>query len=127
MINWEVSLVKVKMDIKRRICASIFLVGYISFVLLSITHFHSPEPVNSGKASLVISTVISKTPGDTEDNCPICHLFSSVNFNSFPEVNTILSSVHEQIDPVNESNFESWLSDSQFLRGPPASLSFSLI
>jgi len=113
---------------KSRIFASILLLGYLSFVLLSITHFHSAETTcNSNLTSQFASdTSFSKTPKESADNCPICHLYSSINFCLLTGVIAPDLTVQSKISLNNKTGYKFTLSEMLFPRGPPVSISFSI-
>ncbi|MDR3666238.1 MAG: hypothetical protein P4L35_05295 [Ignavibacteriaceae bacterium] len=94
--------------------------GYFSFIVLSITHFH-----NDGLNSLAKTAVFSlKTTyaadSDSPENCQICHAFSSININSV----IILFSSGLLIENCtlikNDFDFRSTHVEVNYLRGPPS-------
>jgi len=104
----------------KTITSSIFLLGYFSFIVLSITHFHS-DGLNSGARTIGFTYKTSySADSDSPENCQICHAFSSIN------VNTVIIAFSsglliESCTLVNnESDYRSDLIESQYLRGPPS-------
>ncbi len=104
----------------RNLISSVFLLGYLSFMLISLTHFHNE--LNYGKGSTVenvSNSTSSKTSGPNEENCPICQFASSISIytvsitvsgNLIFESNILLKN-----DPI----FISAIIQGNFLRGPP--------
>ena len=105
---------------KRKI-SSVFLLGYITFILISITHFHKEIFYGSEKTIDNISnSTTSKTSGENEDNCPICQFSSSINVNivSLPVTSgLVLESI---VFLNNETVFTTNIIHVNSLRGPPS-------
>jgi hypothetical protein len=103
----------------KTIISSIFLLGHISFILLTITHFHGNTLNNTCKTIGITHTNLYATFSDSQDNCQICHLFSSIN------VNTNGTSIHSVllietcILITIDSKYKSNPVDINYLRGPP--------
>ena len=104
----------------KRLISSIFLLGYFSFIILTITHVHGDTLNNTYKTIGIACTNLYSTSPDSQDNCQICHLFSSININTngttlhsvlLVETCTLLN-----IDPKYKSNPV----DVNYLRGPPS-------
>jgi hypothetical protein len=104
----------------KTITSSLFLFGYFSFIVLSITHFHS-DGLNNCNRTISFSNKIScSADSDTPENCQICHSFSSINVNS---VIIAFSSglLIENCTLINyDSDYKSNLIDINYLRGPPS-------
>ena len=105
----------------RKAISSVFLLGYISFILISLTHFHKEILYGSEKtADNISNSSTSKTSGDNEENCPVCQLSSSLNFNV---TSVIVSSglVLESIVFLNdETIIGTNIVHANSLRGPPS-------
>lgn len=109
-----------RMDKKRRIFASIFLLGYLSFILVSITHFHHFDSLNPDKTVLSSEISVSKTLTNSEDNCPVCHLYSSVIICSLRQTVSNLQTVESPVATVNEAGYQTEFFSSLSLRAPPS-------
>ena len=103
----------------KKIISSIFLLGYFSFIVLTITHFHG-DALNSNNQTLGFTNNIScPTSSDSQDNCQICHSFSSIN------ISTVIIAFSaglliENCTLINhDSNYKSNPVDINYLRGPP--------
>lgn len=104
----------------KKVFASVFLLGYLSFVMLSITHFHNPDSVNSGKTVLSVKTSVSKALSDSEDNCQICHLYSSVNFFSPALIISNILKFESPVNTIDQIGYQSEFFKSLSLRAPPS-------
>jgi hypothetical protein len=104
----------------KRLISSIFLLGYFSFIILTITHVHGDTLNNTYKTIGIACTHLSSTSSDSQDNCQICHLFSSININTngttLHSVLLIETCTLLNIDPKYKSNPV----DVNYLRGPPS-------
>ena len=99
----------------------VFLLGYISFILISITHFHKEIFYGSEKTiDNVSNSASSKTSGQSEDNCPICQLSFSINVNTVSVTVTSNLVVESIVFLNNESVFTSHIVNINSLRGPPS-------
>lgn len=99
--------------------STLFLLGYIAFILISITHFHKEVIYGNEKIVDNVSTS-SKTSGENEDNCPICQFSSSINISlvSLPLTSDL---VLESIVLLNnETVFTNNIVQVNSLRGPPS-------
>jgi hypothetical protein len=104
----------------KKIISSIFLLGYFSFIALTITHFHGDALSGNNRASGFDYNISCPTSADTQDNCQICHSFSSININ---KVIIAFSSglLIENCTLLNKDlNYNSNLVDINYLRGPPS-------
>lgn len=103
----------------RPIITSIFLAGYLSFILLSIVHFHSNTVYNNYKSSEIVNYVLHSTTSDNDENCPICLSFSSINVNTINL--TFSSSLLIENCPliIIASGYKSNSQNVKYLRGPP--------
>ena len=104
----------------KTIISSIFLLGYFSFIVLTITHVHGDTLNNTYKTIGIACTNLCSTSSDSQDNCQICHLFSSINVNTngttFHSVLLIETCTLINIDSKYKSNPV----DLNYLRGPPS-------
>ena len=104
----------------KTIISSIFLLGYFSFIILTITHVHVDTLNNTYKTIGIARTNLYSTSSDSQDNCQICHLFSSINVNTngttFHSVILIETCTLINIDSKYKSNPV----DVNYLRGPPS-------
>ena len=104
----------------KTIISSIFLLGYFSFIVLTITHVHGDTLNNTYKTIGIACTNLCSTSSDSQDNCQICHLFSSINVNTngttFHSVLLIETCTLINIDSKYKSNPV----DVNYLRGPPS-------
>jgi hypothetical protein len=99
----------------------VFLLGYISFVFISLTHFHKEIFYGSEKTiDNVSNSASSKTSGQSEDNCPICQLSFSINVNTVPLTVTSNLVIESIVLLNNESVFTSHIVHINSLRGPPS-------
>ena len=104
----------------KRLISSIFLLGHISFIILTITHFHEDTLNNTYKTIGMAHTNLYSTFSDSQDNCQICHSFSSINIHT---VIIAFSSglLIENCTLINhDSNYKSNPVDINYLRGPPS-------
>jgi hypothetical protein len=110
----------------KAIISLMFLSGYFSFLILTITHFHiTASNRNGGTPGIVYKTLYS-TNSDTQENCQICYSFFSINFNS---VITAFSSgllIESCALSNNFSNYKTNPVDKNYLRGPPSLNIFSI-
>lgn len=113
-------------DKNRKIYASIFLLGYLSFVLLSITHFHSFCLSNSDTIVQFTNTSAVKTIDDGQGDCPVCHLYSTVSFTPIQAVASFVFTVEGKISSFSETSCQNKFNDSQYLRAPPSLISHSV-
>jgi hypothetical protein len=101
--------------------STVFLLGYITFILISVTHFHKEIFYGSEKTIDNISnSMSSKTSGQNEDNCPICQFSSSINVSivSLPiSSGLVLESI---VFLNNETVFTTSIVQLNSLRGPPS-------
>jgi hypothetical protein len=108
-----------KINKYKPVIVSIFLTGYLSFVLLSIMHFHGNSINNKYKASEYSNKVFYSTVADNDENCPICISFSSININAnnftFPSTQFIENCPLLIIASCYKFNS----GDVNYLRGPP--------
>lgn len=104
----------------KKVFASVFLLGYVSFVLLSITHFHQSAALRSDNKVLSAQTSTAKTLSDPENNCPVCHLYSSVNYYYPRQVISNILAAHIQVPAINETGYQSEFFKSLSLRAPPS-------
>jgi hypothetical protein len=103
----------------KSIISSIFLTGYFSFIVLTITHFHN-EGLNSYNRNIVPAyNISSTTETDSPENCQICHSFSSININTV--IITFSSGLLvEDCTLFNDDTiYKSNPVDINYLRGPP--------
>jgi hypothetical protein len=103
----------------KTITSSIFLLGYFSFIVLSITHFHS-DGLNSILEKTGVANKISySADSDSPENCQICHAFSSINVNTVFIAFSSGLLIENCTLIKNESDYRSNLIDINYLRGPP--------
>ena len=104
----------------KRLISSIFLLGYFSFIILTITHVHGDTLNNTYKTTGIACANLYSTSSDSQDNCQICHLFSSINVNTngtaFHSVILIETCTLINVDSKYKSNAV----DINYLRGPPS-------
>jgi hypothetical protein len=100
--------------------SSVFLLGYVSFMFISLTHVHNE--INYEKASSVDNVYNShstKSLGQNEENCPICQFASSISVNTI-SITVCNNLVFESIFLLkNETIFTSAIIQGNYLRGPP--------
>lgn len=99
--------------------SSVILLGYTCFILISLTHFHPESFSGTGKTVDMIHNSSTKSAKESEENCPICQLASSISINT---VSITISSnlVFESIFPLkDEPVFTSSIIQENSLRGPP--------
>src|ERR1035438_5125169 len=104
----------------KRLISSIFLLGYFSFIILTITHVHGDKVNNTYKTIGIACANLNSTSSDSQDNCQICHLFSSMNVNT--NSTTLYSGLLiEACTLINiDSKYKSTPVDVNYLRGPPS-------
>ena len=103
----------------KSIISSIFLTGYFSFIVLTITHFHN-EGVNSCNRNAVPAYNIScTTETDSPENCQICHSFSSINISTVIIAFSSGLLIENCTLLNNDTNYKSNPVDINYLRGPP--------
>jgi hypothetical protein len=103
----------------KKIISSIFLLGYFSFIILTITHVHGNTFNSNCRTVEVINKISYSTACDSQENCQICHSFSSINVNN---IKTAFSSgllIETCVLINNDSNYKSNPVDINYLRGPP--------
>jgi hypothetical protein len=110
----------------KKIISSIFLLGYFSFIILTITHIHRDTINDTCHTIGIANTNLCSTFSDSQDNCQICHLFSSINVNTnsialFPGLLIETCTVK-----IIDSNYKSNPVDINYLRGPPSGNNFSI-
>src|ERR1035437_5910881 len=62
--------------------SSLFLMGYIAFILISLTHVHLEEHYSNTPVQVANNSVHSGVSGQTEETCQVCQLSSSININT---------------------------------------------
>jgi hypothetical protein len=104
----------------KKIISSIFLLGYLSFIALTVTHFHGDAVSGNNRAPGITYNISCSTSSDSQDNCQICHSFSSININKV--IITFASGLLiESCTLINhDSNYKSNPIDINYLRGPPS-------
>ena len=119
------SMIK-RINIHKRLISSIFLLGYFSFIILTITHVHGDTVNNTYKTTGIACTNLHSTSSDSQDNCQICHLFSSINVNT--NSITLFSGLLVETCAIKiiDSNYKSNPVDINYLRGPPSENIFSI-
>jgi hypothetical protein len=95
----------------------------MSFILLSITHFHSSGLNNPYKAIQFTGASSSKTVIDSENDCPVCHLFASVNFSPAQTFVVHGLKAESKISLADETGLQTVFGNSQCLRAPPSLIS----
>jgi hypothetical protein len=104
----------------KKIISSIFLLGYFSFIVLTITHFHGDTLSSNNQSPGITYNISCPISSDSQDNCQICHSFSSINISS---VITTFSSglLIENCTLINNDlSYNSNSVDLNYLRGPPS-------
>jgi hypothetical protein len=105
----------------KQIYSLIFLLGYLSFVGLSTLHHH---PVNLNSRQNTEDVSVSKTAekkiSESADDCPVCHLYFSINVCSNINVSTDVFADSLKFFICNESIHFNKLTGNLSLRGPPA-------
>ena len=110
----------------KSIISSIFLWGYFSFIILTITHVHVDTLNNTYKTIGIARTNLYSTSSDSQDNCQICHSFSSIN------IHTVIIAFASGLLIENctlikhDSNYKLNPIDINYLRGPPSLNIFSV-
>lgn len=103
----------------KTITSSIFLLGYLSFIVLSITHFHSDGLNSSAQTTGFTNKISYSADSDSPENCQICHAFSSINVNNVIIAFSSGLLIENCTLINNESDYRSDLIDIYYLRGPP--------
>jgi hypothetical protein len=104
----------------KTIISSIFLVGYFSFIVLSITHFHGGAVNSNCRTVEFINKISCSTDCDSQENCQICHSFSSININTVIIAFSSGLLVENCTLINNDSDYKSNPVDINYLRGPPS-------
>ncbi|MDR3666748.1 MAG: hypothetical protein P4L35_07895 [Ignavibacteriaceae bacterium] len=101
--------------------STVFLLGYITFILISTTHFHK-EIFYGGEKTIdnVSNSTTSKTSGQNEENCPICQLSTSLNINVTSLTLTSGLVLETIVFLNNETVFTTSIVHVNSLRGPPS-------
>jgi hypothetical protein len=103
----------------KSIISSIFLLGYFSFVVLTITHFHNKGLDSYSPNTVPAYNISCKAGTDSPESCQICHSFSSININTV----IIAFSSGLLIDNCtlfnNDTIYKTNPVDINYLRGPP--------
>jgi hypothetical protein len=104
----------------KTIISSILLFGYLSFIAITITHVHSNEFNNNCKSIDVSHSNSYAANCESQDNCQICLLYSSIDIVS---ININLYSVLAAENCLIINNDLGYTSNSinvNYLRGPPS-------
>jgi hypothetical protein len=103
------------------VIAQLFLLGYVSFVLISVAHNHIEMLIGSGKHSVLVIVDETAGPGyKSEQNCQICHLSSSINTIASPLALHSILLIEGTVIIKYESTYQSNTINVNFLRGPPS-------
>ena len=94
--------------------------GYISFIALTVNHFHGDTFNSNYKTIGLAHTNSCATTSESQENCQICHLYSSINVTSIGiKISSgilVENCVVINIDPGFSTNF----TEVNYLRGPPS-------
>jgi hypothetical protein len=102
------------------IISSIFLLGYFSFIVLTISHFHGDSINNCCKTIGITHSNLFSTFTDSQDNCQICHLLSSINVNT-NNITIASGLLIKTCTLINiKIGYKSNPTDVNYLRGPPS-------
>ena len=104
----------------KAIISSIFLLGYFSFIVLTITHFHGDASNSNGRTIGFTYNISCPTSSDSQENCQICHSFSSININTVIIAFSSGLLVENCTLINNDSDYKSNPVDINYLRGPPS-------
>lgn len=99
--------------------SSLFLLGYIGFILISLTHVHKEECFRNTPVQIATDTSLPGISGQSEENCQICQLSSSLNINTTTLILSGSLTPECLILPNNETIHQSTIVDVNCLRGPP--------
>gem|GEM_PF-1799571 len=115
-----------KSDKLRRIYALVFLLSYLSFMGVSLFHFH--PFVLSSRQSETVSAQNSavKTILTDSDDCPICHLYFSLTICPVPVSDTNIIAKDARFFVFQESLYYTLVSGAQSQRGPPFNNPYSV-
>jgi len=100
--------------------SSLFLMGYAAFILISLTHVHSEEHFSNCQVQYANNTSHSGLTGQSEDNCQICQLSSSLNINTTTLIISGILNPECSVLPNNETIYQSSTVNVNCLRGPPS-------
>lgn len=99
--------------------SSLFLMVYFAFILIGLTHVH-PDGQYDNKPVLVANNISHPgVSGQTEENCQICQLSSSLNINTSILFFSGTLTPECSILPNNETVHQYAAVNVHCLRGPP--------
>jgi hypothetical protein len=93
--------------------------GYVAFILISLTHVHTEEHYSNSPVQVANNTLHSGANSQTEETCQVCQLFSSININTNSLIITGSLTPECLISPDNETTHQFTTVNVNCLRGPP--------
>ena len=99
--------------------STFLLLGYISFIILTITHVHGDTFNNIDKTIGISHTNSCSTTSESQENCQICHLYSSINITSIGINISSDIAVGNFVLIDIDSKYTASFVNLNYLRGPP--------
>jgi hypothetical protein len=103
----------------KKIISSLLLFGYLSFIAITITHVHSNEFRNNYKTIDVSHSNSYALNSESQDNCQICLLYSSIDVVSIDINLSSILAAENCLIVNNDSVYKSDFVNVNYLRGPP--------
>src|SRR5674476_1371064 len=103
----------------KKIISSIFLLGYFSFIVLTVTHFHGDALSGNNRTPGFTYNISCPTSSDSQDNCQIYHSFSSINIHTVIIAFSSGLLIENCTLLYNDLDYNSNSVDINYLRGPP--------